>query len=163
MTNDLPNPEPLDVAEGYGLNELGENHLSLTAVLQRFGTERSWWVGTTRPDGRPHVVPVWGVQVDGQLFFSSDPRATKGRNLAANASVTVHLESGDQVAIIEGRATKVAGSDMPPGFTPAYNDKYGFEVDTSDPAFGFYRVDPVKVFSWDEGDFAATAARWLFG
>lgn len=157
-----PQAEPLDVPDGYGLNEVGENHASLASVLERFGTERTWWLATSRSDGRPHTAPLWGVYVDGQLLFSSDARSTKSINLASGPHAVIHLESGDQVAIIEGRTALVAGADLPSDFVPVYAAKYGFEVDTPDPAFTFYRLDPVKVMSWDESDFAATAARWRF-
>lgn len=162
MSDELPPAEALHVAEGYGLGEVGEKHMSLPDVFARFGNERSWWIATTHPDGSPHVMPVWGVYVDEQLLFSSDPHARKSRNLDANAHIVVHLESGDQVAIVEGVAVITPGPEVPAGFTAAYNKKYGFEVDTSDPAFRFYRVEPTKVFSWDEGDFVDTAARWRF-
>ena len=40
------------------------------------------WVCSTRPDGRPHAMPVWALWIDGALWFSTDPSSYKARNLA---------------------------------------------------------------------------------
>ncbi len=29
----------------------------------------NYWICTTRPDGRPHSIPVWGFWLDGGLYF----------------------------------------------------------------------------------------------
>lgn len=161
-TTPLPQPEALAVNPDYGLTELGPDHLQLTDVFARFGTERSWWVCTTRPDGRPHTMPVWGLYIDDRLIFSTDPKSVKADNLSRNAGIALHLESGDQVAVVEGTAVPVTVDDIPTHFTRDYDKKYGFAVDPTEPGFGFFEVVPTKVFSWDEGKFVETAARWRF-
>jgi len=158
----LPQPEALAVNPDYGLTALGPDHMPLPDVLARFGAERSWWVATTRPDGRPHVMPVWGLYLDDRLIFSTDPKSVKANNLAANTAIAVHLESGDLVAIVEGHAKVLTADDVPADFTPAYDKKYGFAVDPTEPGFGAFEVMPRKVFSWDEGQFVETAARWRY-
>lgn len=158
----LPQPEALAVNPDYGLSELGPEHMPLPDVLGRFGVERSWWVCTTRPDGRPHTMPVWGLFIDERLIFSTDPKSVKADNLAANAAIALHLESGDQVAIVEGTAVPVPVSDIPATFTKDYDQKYGFAVDPTEPGFRVFEVVPTKVFSWDERKFVETAARWRF-
>lgn len=162
-SSSLPQPEALAVNADYGLSELGPDHLPLADVFARFGSERTWWVCTTRADGRPHVMPVWGLYIDDRLIFSTDPTSVKGANLASNPMIAVHLESGDKVAIVEGRAKQVDTSNIPADFTARYDEKYGFAVDPTEPGFGVFEVVPDKVFSWDEGLFVETAARWRFG
>lgn len=68
------------------------------------GAAHNYGVYTVRPDGRPHAKPVWGVWLEDQLVFSTHPDTITARNLAANPALVVHLESGDQVAIVEGTA-----------------------------------------------------------
>ena len=63
---------------------------------------RNYWVCTIRPDGRPHAKPVWGVWLEDELLFSAHPETITARNLKANPALVAHLESGDQVAIVEG-------------------------------------------------------------
>src|SRR3972149_4391760 len=73
---------------------------------------RNYWVCTTRPDGRPHAVPVWGIWLDGTFYFSTGRQSRKARNLAANPHVAVHLESGSEAVIVEGGAG--GGTDPAP-------------------------------------------------
>jgi len=63
------------------------------------------------PEGAsgPHTRPVWGVWRDGGFWFSTGSQAR--RNLEANAAITVHLESGEEVVIVEGVAERVMDLD----------------------------------------------------
>ena len=46
---------------GYGLPEGDEGMLDWSQVRQRLVASKHYWLATVRPDGRPHVVPRWGV------------------------------------------------------------------------------------------------------
>lgn len=108
-----PEPEALALDPGYGITELGEQHWTLDDVYRRIDDARSWWVITVRRDGRPHAAPVWGVAVDDRIVFSSDPKAAKSANLATNPNIVVHLESGDEVVIVEGTVRQPRYEDLP--------------------------------------------------
>ena len=41
------------------------------ALLER---APNYWLATVRPDGRPHVTPVWGAWVHGRLYLDGHPR-----------------------------------------------------------------------------------------
>ncbi|TDC49123.1 hypothetical protein E1212_19310 [Jiangella ureilytica] len=86
-----------------------DRHPPVPWALQRRRLERAsdYWLSTTRPDGRPHVVPLWGVWLDGRLYFSTDPASVKGRNLAGEPRAAVHIDGGHDVLIIEGAAARV--------------------------------------------------------
>ena len=107
-------------------------------------------------------MPVWGVVADERMLFSTDPDSIKGRNMTERPSIVVHLESGDDVVIVDGTAERVDGSALPGDFVPLYTDKYGFEIDTSQPSYGFYEVHPTAVLVWEEARFPDSAARWQF-
>ena len=64
----------------------------------------TYWLGTTRPDGRPHSIPVWGFWVDGDLCFGTARSSRKAQNLAQNAAVSIHLDSGDDTVLAEGES-----------------------------------------------------------
>src|SRR4051794_38828617 len=67
---------------------------------------RHYWIGTTRPDGRPHSRPVWGVWLDNRFYFSTGSLAAG--NLTSNAEITVHVESSaGEAVIIEGIAEEM--------------------------------------------------------
>jgi hypothetical protein len=104
-------------------------------------------------------MPVWGVWVDGAVLFSTDPSSLKGRNLAARPDVVIHLESGDEVVVLEGRVAPIA-SERLEVFVEAYDAKYGHRIDTSNPDFGLYQLEPERVLAWREADFPTSATRF---
>ncbi|MCC6612605.1 MAG: PPOX class F420-dependent oxidoreductase [Anaerolineae bacterium] len=49
-------------------------------------------LATVRPDGRPHVVPIWFI-VDGEdLIFTSGPASVKVRNIEHNPHVAICVD-----------------------------------------------------------------------
>src|SRR5215212_1773167 len=70
-----------------------------------------YWVGTTRPDGRPHAVPIWGAWLENTFYFEGSPETRRGRNLTRNPAIVVHIERGDLAVIVEGVAEVVPALD----------------------------------------------------
>ncbi len=64
----------------YGIPESEEGMLPWSHVVERLPGPRNYWVSTTRPDGRPHATPVWGVWVDNTLYFGGGPDTRRSRN-----------------------------------------------------------------------------------
>lgn len=161
-------PEPEagrpEMPEGYGIRDAasGSGLMPWDKVSERMESARNYWIGTTRPDGRPHAMPVWGLWLDGTFYFSTDRGARKARNLAANPHIAVHLESGDDVVILEGVADDVSDPALLARFADAYDAKYQFRPDTSDPAQVVYALRPSVAFAWLESDFPGGATRWTF-
>ena len=85
--------------------------LPFTYGEERLKKSRNYWICTTRPDGRPHSIPVWGFWLDGALYFGTARSTRKACNLAHNPAISVHLESGDDVLILEGTAVAVDLTD----------------------------------------------------
>ncbi len=65
------------------------------------------WLATTRPDGRPHVVPIGAVWHNGRFYFSSGPGTRKSRNLAQNPHCVMTLAAAGLDLVLEGEARKV--------------------------------------------------------
>jgi Pyridoxamine 5'-phosphate oxidase len=107
-------------------------------------------------------MPVWGLWLEGAIWFSTHPRSQKGRNLASSPEVVVHLESGDEVAIVEGVAEPVRGGDLLARFIDEYEAKYGYRIGPERAALAVYSVRPRMAFAWREADFPASATRWRF-
>jgi PPOX class probable F420-dependent enzyme len=127
-------------------------------VVRPWIEARNYWVITVRPDGRPHAAPVWGIWWGGTLWFGTGPESVKGRNLAADPRIAVHLESGDEVAVLEGTAAPVAvPEDAAAAFADAYEQKYEVRPDVAD---GFYRVQPVTLLTWTETIYPHGKFRW---
>jgi hypothetical protein len=148
--------------EAYGIGRDGSRAGELLpwgTVEEWLQASRNYWVCTTRADGRPHAKPVWGIWMQGMLVFSTAPASVTGRNLRRDPRMVIHLESGDEVAILEGRAGRLADGLLEP-FADAYEAKYDYRP----PATGEapWVLAPKKVLSWTEADFPRNATRWSF-
>jgi hypothetical protein len=150
---------------GYGLlaPEAGSGLMPWSRVEEQLVAARNYWVATTYPDGRPHVMPVWGVWFEGAFYFGTDPHSRKGRNLAANPAIMIHLESGDDVVILEGMAEEIRDlTQLEPVFA-AYEAKYHINLAGEAGGGGpMYALRPQKAFAWLETDFPGGATRWQF-
>lgn len=142
----------------YGIPESQEGLLPWSYVTDKLAISRNYWVATTRPDGRPHAVPVWGVYYEGTLYFGGGITRW-ALNLERNPAVAVHLESGDDVVIIEGTVTKFTTENIDPVLAlqldQAYLAKYGMEH-----GLPIWKVKPRVVFGWTR--FPDNTTRWLF-
>lgn len=148
------------VPDGYGISD-APPEASWADAAARLESARNYWLVTTRPDGRPHAMPVWALWLDDAVVFSTDPDSRKGRNLAHRPEAIVHLESGDDAVILEGRVEPVTETDVLARFADAYFEKYGWRVEPG-PGFGVYTLRPRVAFTWSERDFPQSATRWRF-
>jgi PPOX class probable F420-dependent enzyme len=65
------------------------------------------WLSSVRPDGGPHVVPIWFSWDGREVLIASKPHAQKVRNLRANPGVMLALGAAEDdfdVGLLEGRA-----------------------------------------------------------
>jgi hypothetical protein len=53
---------------------------------------RTGKLATTRPDGRPHVVPIWFVLDGDDLVFNTGADTVKGRSLAHNGWASICID-----------------------------------------------------------------------
>jgi nitroimidazol reductase NimA-like FMN-containing flavoprotein (pyridoxamine 5'-phosphate oxidase superfamily) len=133
--------------------------LPWTWATERLAAGRSYWVATTCPDGRPHAMPVWGVWLDEAVHFGTSRDSRKGRNLARDPRVVVHLESGDEVVILEG---EVEETEIDERVADAYEAKYDWRPDHTGEDSGWYRLRPTVAYAWLEREYPRTATRFTF-
>lgn len=149
--------------EVQGVSVRGDGPLAWGHAEERLERARNYWIATTRPDGRPHAAPVWGVWVGGSLYFGTGRRSVKGRNLSRNPELVVHLESADDLVILEGEVEEVRDRDSFETIDGAYRAKYGMGVlEAGDDGAVWYVARPRKAHAWLENDFPGTATRWRF-
>lgn len=124
---------------------------------------RSIWVSTTRPEGRPHSVPVWYLWDGEHIYFTSSKSTQKARNLAKQSEIVVHAGDGDDAIILEGTAVIVTDSDEWTHVNNAYMEKYvdphsGAKATIVEPD-NLYRVDVRRIMCWEYG-VVATRTDW---
>jgi PPOX class probable F420-dependent enzyme len=69
---------------------------------------RTGMLATTRPDGRPHVAPVWFVLDGDDVVFTTNRDTVKGRSLRSDGRVCVAVDDPTPpfaFVMIEGVAT----------------------------------------------------------
>src|SRR2546423_15346518 len=86
---------------GYGVPKASKGLLPWNWAEMRLKKSRQYWIATTRPDGRPHVMVVWALWMDGALYFSTGKESRKARNLAANPNCTMCSEDAAETVIVE--------------------------------------------------------------
>lgn len=116
---------------------------------------RSIWVSTTRPDGRPHAAPVWYLWDGEHIYFASNKKSQKAKNLARQPQIVVHAGDGDDVIILEGVTEIVTEAKEWEQVNQAYMEKYvdphsGAKAHIEDTD-NLYRVDVRRIMSWEYG------------
>jgi PPOX class probable F420-dependent enzyme len=87
------------------------------------------WLSSVRPDGGPHLVPIWFSWDGVRILIASKPRAQKVRNLRANSTVMLALgepEDDFDVGLLEGRAELLdvpAATGLPGSHLAKYADR----------------------------------------
>ena len=141
---------------GYGIAQGGDGLLPWEWVEERLASARNYWLVTSSGDGPPQAAPIWGLWVDGAFVFGTNPHSAKGRNLARDPRVVVHLESGDEVVMLHGRVEPLAEQSFA-RVREEYERKYAMEVVPSD---GWHSLRPSYAHAWTETRFPADATRF---
>jgi PPOX class probable F420-dependent enzyme len=127
-------------------------------IEQRLRSELIIWLSTVRPDGRPHLVPVWFLWDGATFLIFSQPKDLKLRNLRHSPNVVLALETRDQgneVVLIEGQAAVLEGSTLKTTM-PEYAGKYDALMKSMDWTADWMatrytevvRITPTKFISW---------------
>jgi hypothetical protein len=135
-------------------------------ALERLENSHNYWIATSRPDGRPHLMLVWGVWWHDAFWFSTGPRTRKARNLTNNPRCAVGTEKADEAVILEGTVQEITDRTAWKELVGVYNRKYGGDVGPLLESSGgsVYRVNPQTVFGQDEhaANFTEAVTRWTF-
>lgn len=152
-----PNVDRPRMPPGYGV-EQASKYVRWEDVESRLMRSRNYWLSTTRPDGRPHVVPRWGVWLDGRFWYDGSPETTHVKNLERNPACALHLENGSEVTIVEGQSIRpmpIVG-ELGERLAAEYAAKYGPDYAPSANAWsdeiagGMRIVEPRRVLAWTE-------------
>lgn len=98
------------------------------------GASTPWFLGTVRPDGRPHAAGVGAVWYAGDLYFTSGPGTRKSRDLTANPSCTISTKLEGIDVVFEGEAGRVTDAGTLERLAAIYRD-VGWEAQVDGDAF----------------------------
>ena len=79
----------------------------LETLARPDGPGGTCWLGTTDPDGKPHLAAVGAIWVDGKFYVVTGPRLRKSRNLNADPRCAMSVSLVDIDVVVEGTARKV--------------------------------------------------------
>jgi hypothetical protein len=138
--------------------------LEWDATRAQLAVAGTYWV-VAASSGMPHPRPVWGVLGDDDVLALSIGTPMTLRRLALDPRVSVHLDSGVDVVIVEGR---VRGADdaTERAAIRAYDSKYDWSYDVEQYGRLTLLVPDVVVAWRSEGwagrDGFAAGARYRF-
>ncbi len=156
--------------EGYLSTASTRGMVPWSRVLELLQASLGYWLATTDPDGRPHLVQQWGAWVDGRWWFEGSPKTRWARNLARDPRAVMSIERGSEIVIVYGTVTLRAHAE--PGIVDriarSYVAKYGRRYDYRPTAAeiterGINALTPSKALTWDVKRFSQSPTRFRFG
>lgn len=145
-----PIAELLDLPEGYGQPT---RTLPWESVRERLERALHYWVATTRPDGRPHVVPRDGTWLDDVWYYGGGADTVHHRNLEHNPAAVMHLADGWQAVIVEGECRLITPDLELTRRIVAASQKYAHlgyapDPDSRDLGGPVWALHPVRALAW---------------
>lgn len=162
-----PRRDRPEMPDGYGV-ETADEFVSWETIEANLRDSLHYWLSTTRRDGGPHVVPRWGVWLDGRFWYDGSPETLHVRNLQRDPRCVLHLESGERAIIVEGHSLRAEpirgelGEQLSAEFTRKYGPEYTPEPDawSDEIAGGMRTIAPLKVLAWTR--FPKDLTRYIF-
>ena len=145
---------------GYGIPETRKGLLPWSWAEQRLKKSHNYWISTTKPDGSPHTIVVWGLWDKGAFYFSTGAKSRKARNLAKNPHCVVATDYAAEAVILEGKASLTDDPATLKWFGRAYEKKYKWDMQNF--AEPIYVVRSQVAFGLYEKRFQGSATRWQF-
>jgi hypothetical protein len=134
----MPNREPIETTNLdtiYGSETLPWSRARELLAVGAFAAPGApFFLGTVRPDGRPHAAGVGAAWYDGDLYFQCGPRTRKARNVAANPACTISGGLRGMDIVFEGDARRVADTATLEALAAVYREG-GWPVQVDGDAF----------------------------
>ena len=131
-------------------------------------TEPVLWLSTVRPDGGPHLIPIWFSWDGREILIASKPGAQKVRNLRANPVAMLALGEAEEdfdVGLLEGRAELLpepAAVSLPAAHLVKYRGEMARLGLGADEFLATYsqviRIRPTRFLPWHGRTIPVTAA-----
>lgn len=156
----------------YGVPDTDEGLLEWPWARDLLERTLTYWLATTRPDGRPHSIPIWGVWLDDAFWFEGGAEVRWARSIAADPRAVMSVHVDDDTAIIvegvtESRLDPAAelSARLVAGYGKYLPTRHAYQADpanwTTAAGGGLWVLLPVVAMAWT--DFPRDCTRWHFG
>jgi hypothetical protein len=158
----------------YGHDALPWSRAAEALAVGTPTTDVTSFLGTVRPDGRPHAAGIGAGWHEDTLYFVTGAETRKGRNLAANPACTMSARLPGIDLVLEGEAVRITDSETLESVAAKYRDMgWPAEVDgdaltapysapsAGPPPWNLYRLDFHTAFAVATSE-PHGATRWRF-
>jgi general stress protein 26 len=151
----------------YGIPTTTKDLLAWSHLDERLAAATVYWLATSGPGGVPRVRPVDGLWHDAVLYVGGSPATRWVRDLVANPRVSVHLDGGSDVAILEGTVELLeqgvdrALAETLAAMSNAKYPSYGMTPEMYEKGPGPFVIRPAMAFGWTS--FPKDVTRYTFG
>ena len=163
-----------NLADLYGLDPVPWSRALEALESDEREKNDTWFLATTRPDGRPHLTGVGALWHDGKAYVVSGPDTRKSQNLAENPHCAISMAYDGIDLVIEGTAERVTDDATLQRIAKRYADEgwparvedQAFTYDYSAPSAGpppwyLYEVTPTTIYGVLASE-PGGATRWRF-
>ena len=107
------------------------------------------YIATSRPDGTPHITPIWFVIHSGKIYFETDITTVKYKNIKHSNKVALCF-GGKATYITEGSVKEYKEDELDFPIRKLYWEKYNKDMDDSyiTEKTHLFEVIPEKELSW---------------
>lgn len=128
-------PEPLMTES---LHEESGAGTAWSEARSRLVASKAYWLATVQPDGRPHVMPLPGIWMNGSLYVSASHSSQAAANLLHDSRCVVTVSSPEPTGldlVLEGDASTVTDEAELQHLARTQQAKYDRPVTVQDRAF----------------------------
>jgi hypothetical protein len=127
-------PTQITNLDRYGFAPLAWSRARDALAAGSTGPQTTFFLGTARPDGRPHAAGIGAIWHAGDLYFPTSPAARKTRNLATNPACTIAVRLAGIDLVLDGRAARETDLQTLETVAALYRD-VGWPAQVEDDAF----------------------------
>jgi hypothetical protein len=151
--------------------------LPWAVAVERLAAASLYWLTAIRPDGHPHVRPVFAVWSGGSLYSTTSSTARKTAFVAHDPRCVLTASTDGLDIVYDALATRVTDAATLEQVAEVYREKYGWPVQPVDAAFHapfgapsagpppylLFRYDPITVHGLGTADDTySRSTRWDF-
>ncbi len=119
------------------------------AALSRLKKEANIWLATNRKDHSPHLIPIWFIWLEDEVWIATGRGTQKHLNIQRDPLVTLVLEDGVKPVILEGTAAEKDDKAQRDKLAPHFEKKYEWDFRTDDDEnWMLIAIAPTKILSW---------------